>query len=211
MRRNRLRNKISTTLDLGWRWLLGVPDQEKVTQAKIKASIVAMQKNIVQLTEALGKVSEANKQATQRYEAKQQEAAQLLKKAQLAYQSGDQDEAKITMTQVVLIEKMLPHLANVVEKSRQVLADVTQKLRQEQEKLEIYKLEMDNLQFFQEINTIMKNIVESTTESPFDDLRDKVENLKTNIQVLDLENHSEKLLDQLELHEQIEKRLQEKS
>lgn len=203
----KLTDKMS--LKLIWQWLWGIPDKEKVALEEAKASLEAMQKNVAQLAEALAKVVEANKRASLRYEAKQQEAKEMLEKAQLAYKSGNQEDAKIAMTQVIMIEKMLPHLANVVSKSGQVVVDVTQKLSREQEKIEIYKLEMDNLDFFREINTIMQNVA-TTPESPFNGLRDKIESLKFNIEILDSEKSCEQLLEQLNLDDQIEQRLQQK-
>lgn len=189
-----------------WNWLLTVPDEGQIA----KVALESMQNNVAQLAETLAKLVEADKQASLKYEAKRQEATELLKKAQAAYQSGQDEAAKIVMTQVLVIEKMLPHLEQVAERSHQVVFDVTQKLSREQEKIEIYKLQIEHLTFFREINTILENIVETTNQSPFNDLRDQIENLKINMEFIDPEYSCEQLLDQLNLDEQIEQRLPKK-
>lgn len=204
-----------------WNWVWGKPIESggKLSLEVAKDALATMEKKVINLTEAVAKVTASYQQARKIYETKQQEAYDAENKSKLAYERGNLEGARLAMTQVIATEKILPQLSQMVETAEERMNAAKEQLNREKEKLEMYKLQMDNLKTLAEFNEAMQKIFEATTDlnmgsAPvqFDESQKAIEtrHLVEVAQAKLGENLTDKLesqLDQLTLDDEIMRRL----
>ena len=147
-----------------WNWLIGMPIEANSQIAKEVAaeSLVSMQHSVNKLMEAVATVITAYQQALTIYEAKQKEAKQAESQALLAHEQGDEEFAHLAMGKVIQIEFLLPQLQARVAQAEQLAEQMKLKLKLERQKLEQYKIEMQNLSALAEVNQALAAIAKTS-------------------------------------------------
>ena len=186
-----------------WKWLWGLPVESGGKIAKnAVATIVA-----------------AYELARKEYQLKQDELQEAEKQAKIAHDKGHQEAARLAITKAIAIEKIMPQLSDRVAQGEAMKQRASNKLKRETEKLEAYKLEMENLATMSKINDAMAQLNQISTDfnldvarSQFSDAKDSIEqkafleSAKTDLG----ENQSAKLsaeIDLLSLEAEIDNRL----
>jgi phage shock protein A len=156
-----------------WKWIWGLPVDSggKIAQKVAQESLQSMQESIAKLTEGVSKVVAGYKLTQERYDKKQREVQEAEQQAELAYRRGDEEAARLLITKAIAIEKIMPQLKQQVERAKQIATAATEKLKREKEKLQAYKLDMANMEAVSELNEIMANIHNITTELNIDSAR----------------------------------------
>ncbi len=203
-----------------WKRLWGLPiEKGGVVAQKVAAeSIISMQESIAQLSNAVAKVVSTYNLAQQQYNNKLGEFHQAEKQAQLAYSKGNEDAARLAITKSIAIEKILPQLSERVETAQITMNKAKAKLKRETERLEAYKLELENLESLTVVNQAMAEMGQFTNELDLDSARSQFADAKNGIEKRALldeakaelgENPSEALADEIDalsLEAEIEKR-----
>ncbi len=203
-----------------WKRLWGLPiEQGGVVAQKVAAeSIISMQESIAQLSNAVAKVVSTYNLAQQQYNNKLGEFHQAEKQAQLAYSKGNEDAARLAITKAIAIEKILPQLSERVETAQITMNKAKAKLKRETERLEAYKLELENLESLTVVNQAMAEMGQFTNELDLDSAQSQFADAKNGIEKRALldeakaelgENPSEALADEIDalsLEAEIEKR-----
>ena len=193
-----------------WRWLWGLPVESggKIAQNVAQESVVSMQESIAQLTKAVAKIVAAYEMAKQQYHLKADELQQAEEQAKVAKTKGNQEAARLAITKAIAIEKILPRLNDRVAQGEATMHKAKSKLKREIEKLEAYKLEMENLETLSKINGAMAEINQISTDFNLDVARSQFSEAKDSIEqkallestVADLEeNPAEVLSAEIEL------------
>jgi phage shock protein A len=205
-----------------WNWLWGLPIQSggKVAVEVAEESLRSMQESMVKLTQSVSQVKAAYDRAHEKYIAKQREFKLAESQALLAHQNGNEEAARLAMSKAILIEQLLPQLAEQVAQARQWQTSLKEKLRREQEKLETYKVQTQNLKALSEVNEALAAITKVNTDLRMDSARSQFETAESAVQqryrqvtaLTELsENPAEKLtadLDRLTLDDEIIRRFQ---
>ena len=203
-----------------WKRLWGLPVEQggMVAQKVAEESIISMQESIAQLTNAVAKVVSTYNLAQQQYNNKLEEFHQAEKQAQLAHSKGNEGAARLAITKVIAIEKILPQLSERVETAEITMNKAKAKLKRETERLEAYKLELENLESLTLVNQAMAEMGGITSELDLDSARSQFADAKNGIEKRALideakaelaENPSEALADEIDalsLEAEIEKR-----
>lgn len=203
-----------------WKRLWGLPiEQGGVVAQKVAAeSIISMQESIAQLSNAVAKVVSTYNLAQQQYNNKLGECHQAEKQAQLAHSKGNEDAARLAITKAIAIEKILPQLSERVSTAQITMNKAKAKLKRETEKLEAYKLELENLESLTVVNQAMEEMGQFTNELDLDSARSQFADAKNSIEKRALldeakaelgENPSEALADEIDalsLEAEIEER-----
>ncbi len=203
-----------------WKRLWGLPVEQggMVAQKVAEESIISMQESIAQLTNAVAKVVSTYNLAQQQYNNKLEEFHQAEKQAQLAHSKGNEDAARLAITKAIAIEKILPQLSERVETTEITMNKAKAKLKRETERLEAYKLELENLESLTLVNQAMAEMGGITSELDLDSARSQFADAKNGIEKRALideakaelaENPSEALADEIDalsLEAEIEKR-----
>ena len=203
-----------------WKYLWGIPVEGggKVAQKVAQESIASMQESISQLSHAVAKVVSTHNLAQQQYDNKLKEYREAERQAQLAHSNGNEDAARLAITKAIAIDKILPQLSERVEATKTTTNKAKAKLKREIEKLEAYKLELENLESLTLVNRAMAEINGISDEWGFDSARSQFAEVKNSIEKKALlqeakvelaENPNEVLageIDALSLEAEIEKR-----
>jgi phage shock protein A len=171
-----------------------------------------MQKSLAELTESVAKVVAAQQSAQAQYEAKKQEHTNYLQQAVTAQKKGLQEAARLAMVKVISLEKILPAMKDRVDNAEKVVIAAKEKLRKEQEKIEHYKLDMNEA--LGKINEFDSSLNLNTSRDRFEDANEAIKDRyrKENAYSELSENYSEKLaqeIDFLSLDDEINRRLAE--
>jgi phage shock protein A len=138
----------------------------------------------------------------------------------LAHRSGNEEAARLAMSKAILIEQLIPKLAEQVTQAEKWLLTLKDKLRQEQQKLETYKVQTQNLKALSEVNEALAAIAKINTDLRMDSARSQFETAEAAVQHRYLkvsaltelsENPTAKLtteLEQLTLDDEITRRFQ---
>jgi phage shock protein A len=147
-----------------WNWLLGIPIEANSQIAKEVAaeSLVSMQNSVNKLMEGVATVIAAYQQARTIYEVKQKEAQQAESQAMLAHQQGNEEAAHLAMGKAIQIEFLLPQLQTRVTQAEQLAEQMKLKLKLERQKLEQFKIEMQNLSALAEVNQALAVIAKTS-------------------------------------------------
>jgi len=203
-----------------WKHLWGMPVEAggKVAQKVAQESIVSMQESIAELSTAVAKVVSTHNLAQQQYNNKLTEYQEAERQAQLAHSKGNKDAARLAITKVIAIEKILPKLSERLEIAQATMNKAKTKLKRETEKLEAYKLELENLESLTLVNQAMAEIDGISNEWGLDSARSQFTEVKNSIEKRALleeakvelaENPNDVLaseIDALSLEAEIEKR-----
>ena len=203
-----------------WKYLWGIPVEGggKIAQKVAQESIASMQESISQLSHAVAKVVSTQNLAQQQYDNKLKEYHEAEKQAQLAHSNGNEDAARLAITKAIAIDKILPQLRERVETTQITTNKAKAKLKREIEKLETYKLELENLKSLTLVNQAMAEIDGISDEWGFNSARTQFTEVKNSIEKRALleeakvelaENPNEVLageIDALSLEAEIEKR-----
>ena len=140
-----------------WKRLWGMPVEAggKVAQKVAQESIASMQESLAQLSTAVAKVVSTHSLAQQQYSHKLESLQSAERQAQLAHSKGNEEAARLAITRAIAIEKILPQLSDRVEKAQVIMNKAKAKLKRETEKLEAYKLELENLESLTLVNQAM--------------------------------------------------------
>lgn len=204
-----LGDRASHKLKAVWHWLWGLPAESdgKIAVQVAQDSLQSMQQSVRKLTESVAKISASYQQAKQKYENKQQEFMQLEQQATIANYHGHEAAARLAMGKAIAIEKLLPTLAQQVARAEEVLTSHKERLNRERERLETYKMELQNLKDLSEVNEALAEIAKVNGSMNTDSARDQFEEaqssihlryLQTNALVELSENPAEKLTADLE-------------
>lgn len=206
-----------------WNWLWGSPVQSggRIAVEVAQEALLSMQRTVVQLTESTAKVQAAYDHARGELEVKRRELKNAELQAQLAYQGGNQEATRIAMMKAILIENMLPKLEEQVDQAQRWMQSLKEKLKREQEKIETYKVQMQNLRTLSEVNEALATIAKINTDLNIDSAASQFDTASSAIQYRHLkerafselsENPIEKInldLDRMTLDEEINQRLQQ--
>ncbi|WP_242065641.1 PspA/IM30 family protein [Trichocoleus sp. FACHB-262] len=205
-----------------WSWLWGLPVESggKIAVEVAQESLETMQKSVAQLTQSVASLMAAYQQAKSMYESRQKEFRQAEQQAILAQQQGNAEAARMAMTKAILLDRSLPSLAEKFAKAETVVRAAKDRLNRERQKLETYKLEMQNLKDLAELNEALAVIDQANTELEIGSARSQFATAQTSIERRHLqmtaqaelsENPAEKLtadLAQMTLDDEIAQRLQ---
>jgi len=204
-----------------WNWLWGAPveSEDKVAVEVAQESIYTMQQSVYQLVEAVGTMTASYQRTKEKYQSRQREAQLAEQRATSAYRHGDEATARLAMSRAIAIERILPQLANQVAQAEKVLQANQEKLNREQQRLETYKIEMQNLKDLSEvsaaltmISAINQTISTDSARSQFEQAHAAIEGQYQSINAFAelSENSTEKLaadLEKLTLEDEISRRL----
>ncbi|WP_254175313.1 PspA/IM30 family protein [Planktothrix pseudagardhii] len=215
-------DKAGRVLISSWHWLWGLPIQSSNTIAVEVAaeSLASMQQSVIQLTQTISTVMAAYQRAKQKYEIKEKEFYAFEQQAAIAYRQENEQMAHLAMSKAILIEQLLPELKAQVIQAEKVVMAAKDKLSREQQKLETYKVHLQNLKDVSEINEALAAIAKANTDLKIDAACEQFETAKSaverrNLQISAQVELSESSINQLEsnltkmaLDEEIIQRLQ---
>lgn len=204
-----------------WNWLWGIPVESggKIAVEVAQESLESMHTAFAQLAESVATVVAAHEKAQNKYNAKNQELKQAESQALLAYQQGNEEAARLAMSRVIALERLLPQMAEQVAQAEKIVIAAKEKLHREREKLEAYQTEMQNINALAEINEALAAIAKVDNSLNFDSASTQFESaqaaiegryLKTKAQAELSESPTNKLqadLDLLTLNDKISRRL----
>jgi phage shock protein A len=185
-------------LTASWNWLLGIPIEanSQIAREVAKESVLSMQNAVNTLMEATATVITTYQQALTIYEAKQKEAQQAETQALLAHQQGNDEAAHLAMGRAIQIESLLPQLQTRVVEARKLAEQMQLKLKQERQKLEHYKVEMQNLSALAQVNQALAAISKTSNELEMGSAVDQFEQSERAIQTQYLKGHIQAELSQ---------------
>jgi phage shock protein A len=214
-------DRTGRTLTATWNWLWGKPIENggKIAVEVAQESLSAMQQSVYKLTESVAKVIAAHEKAKKLYQLKQEEVNRSEAQAALAQTQGNIEAAHLAMAKVIEIERILPNFAAQVQQAETARNQLNAKLTQERQKLESYKVQMQNLSALAEVNEALACIDQinsdlnlNSASNQFSAAQNAIENRhRQSIAMAELsENPMHKLqgeLDQMTLEDEINHRL----
>ena len=167
-----------------WNWLWGLPLDSggKVAVEVAQESLQDMQGSVYRLTESVAQITASYRTAREKYESKQRECQETEQRAILAHKNGNTEAARLAMSKAIAIEQLLPQLAQQVEQAENILQTQKQRLDRERQRLETYKVELQNLKDLAEVNEALKAIARINSEIGADSARAQFDNAKTAVQ-----------------------------
>lgn len=216
-------DRAGRTMVGAWNWFWGIPLEagNKLAVEVAQASLAEMQASIAKLTESVARIQGSYQQARAKYDQKLREHEQLEAKALLAQQHSRADAARIAMSQAIAIERLLPQLETQVQQAAAILATNKQRLERERQRLESYKVDMQNMRDLAEVNEALNAIAKVNSDVGADSARVQFGEAQSAIQgryrqnqaLAELtENPAEQMaadLDQLTLDEEVARRLRQ--
>ncbi|MEN9222005.1 MAG: PspA/IM30 family protein [Thermostichus sp. BF3_bins_97] len=167
-----------------WNWLWGIPVDKGGTGAVMVAeeSLRTMQESVQRLTEAVATQVASYQRAEQKYMQKVREYQALENKARLAAQRGDQEAARLAMSQALQIEAILGPLKENVETADRYVTAAKQRLAREKEKLATYKNELSNMKDINEVNQALEQMTRVNNAYNIDSAKSQFEAAKNAVQ-----------------------------
>lgn len=210
------------TLTASWKWLWGLPIDPggKIAVEAAQESLHSMQESVAQFTESVAKIMASYQRAKEKYQSKQGELRQFEQQAALAHRNGNDQAARLAMSKAIAVEHLLPQLASQVAQAQKILQANQEKLDRERQRLETYKIEMQNLKDLSDVNEALAAITKVNSDIRVDSARSQFERAQASIQSRHLETNAiaelssdpaEKLvaeLNKLTLDDEIDRRLQ---
>ena len=214
--------RAGSTLGGVWRWLWGLPVEPggKIAVEVAQESLCSMQQSVYKLTQSVSTVIAAHQRAKEKYEIKEKELRLAERQAMLAHRQGDQEAARLAMAKAIMMENLLPQLAEHVTQTEEVVTFAREKLNRERQKLETYKIQMQNLKDLSEMNESLTAIAKINSDMNIESARSQFEVAQSAIQERHLqvnaeaelsEDHNAKFEDdlaQMTLDDEITRRLQ---
>jgi phage shock protein A len=217
-------DRTGRVLTASWNWLLGMPIEanSQIAREVASESLLSMQNSVNKLMEAVATVITVYRQALTIYEAKQKEAHQAESQALIAQQQGNEEAAHLSMRRAIQIESLLPQLQERVLQAKQLAEQMQLTLKKERQKLEHYKIEMENISALAGVNQALAEISKTSNKLEIGTARSQFEQAGKAIQGqyikgsihAELSQHPHDALDatleKLTLDDQIEQRLRQK-
>lgn len=214
--------KAGRTIVGTWNWLWGIPVESggQVAVEVAEESLRFMQESVQKLAEAVSTQVAAYQRAKQKYEEKVKEMRSSENQAMTAQRNGNEEVARLAMTRVLQIEKLLPQLEEQVKQAEQYVNASKDKLNRERQKLETYKTDMQNMKDMAEVNQALATMAKVNSDLNIDSARSQFESAKSAVERRNLqtsalvelsENPAEKLnaeMEKMTLDEQVARRLQ---
>ncbi len=214
--------KAGRTIVGTWNWLWGIPVESggQVAVKVAEESLRSMQESVQKLAEAVSTQVAAYQRAKQKYEEKVKEMRSSENQAVTAQRNGNEEAARLAMTRVLQIEKLLPQLEEQVKQAEQYVNASKDKLNRERQKLETYKTDMQNMKDMAEVNQALATMAKVNSDLNIDSARSQFESAKSAVERRNLqtsalvelsENPAEKLnaeMEKMTLDEQVARRLQ---
>jgi phage shock protein A len=214
--------KAGRTIVGTWNWLWGIPVESggQVAVEVAEESLRSMQESVQKLAEAVSTQVAAYQRAKQKYEEKVKEMRSSENQAMTAQRNGNEEAARLAMTRVLQIEKLLPQLEEQVKQAEQYVNASKDKLNRERQKLETYKTDMQNMKDMAEVNQALATMAKVNSDLNIDSARSQFESAKSAVERRNLqtsalvelsENPAEKLnaeMEKMTLDEQVARRLQ---
>jgi phage shock protein A len=214
--------KAGRTIVGTWNWLWGIPVESggQVAVEVAEESLRSMQESVQKLAEAVSTQVAAYQRAKQKYEEKVKEMRSSENQAMTAQRNGNEEAARLAMTRVLQIEKLLPQLEEQVKQAEQYVNASKEKLNRERQKLETYKTDMQNMKDMAEVNQALATMAKVNSDLNIDSARSQFESAKSAVERRNLqtsalvelsENPAEKLnaeMEKMTLDEQVARRLQ---
>lgn len=214
--------KAGRTIVGTWNWLWGIPVEQggKVAVATAEESLQSMQESVQKLAKAVATQVAAYERAKQKYQEKVKELQNVENQAAIAQRSGNSEAARMAMTKVLQVEKLLPQLESQVKQAEQYVNASKDKLNRERMKIEEYKAQMQNMKDMAEINEALGAIAKVNNEFDIGSARSQFESAQNAVQRRNLqksaladlsENQAEKVqaeLEQMTADDEIARRLQ---
>lgn len=143
-----------------WNWLWGLPveSDSQIAVEVAQESLESMQQSVVQLTQSVSTVVAAYQRAKEKYENKVKEFRWFENQAMISHRQGNEEAARLSMTKAILVEQILPQLEEQVAQTEKLAIAAKDRLNRERQKLETYKVHMQNLQDLSEINEALAAI-----------------------------------------------------
>jgi phage shock protein A len=204
-----------------WHWLWGLPVEmnSEISREVASESLQSMQESVARLTQSVATVVAAFHQAKAIYDAKQQEARQTEHQARLAHTQGNGEAAQLAMGKVIQLETVLPQLQERVAAAADLMQQHQERLKQERQRLETYKVRMQNLESLAEVNRALATIAKTSNDLQIGSARSQFEMAESSVKRQHLRGRAyadldptEKLhaeLNQLTLSDEISRRLQQ--
>ncbi len=216
-----LGERASRTMTAIWNWLWGMPVESggKVAVEVAQVSLQAMQESVQQLAESVAQIKASHQKAQAMYHSKQKELKQAEEQALLAHRNGNAEAARLAMSRTIALERLIPQLAERVAQAETILNANQEKLNREWQRLEAFKIELQNLKDLSVVSealaaiaTVNSDISSESAQSQFKQAQGAIEGRylqKTALAELS-ENPTEKVaadLDTLTLDSEITRRL----
>jgi len=192
-----------------WSWLIGQPVQEggQVAVEVAEQSIISMKQALQELTQAVATQVAAYQRAQQKYAEKVKEYKTYEQQAATAQRNGNTEAARLAMGRLLQIEGVLPGMAEQVKQAETFVAKAKDKLARQQQQLEDYRTQLDNMKDISEINEALAQMAKvndsysiDSARSQFDAAKNAVErkNLRVSAQLDLSENPADALSKQLD-------------
>ncbi len=162
-----------------WNWLWGIsPEPEPDAIAIAEASLRIMQESVQRLTQVANQQYEGYQQTKRKYMQRVRELEQLESAADLAQQSGRQEEARAAVLRAVQLEQFLPQLEGQVKQAEQFARESQELLRQERSRLEAYRSDLRDLKDLAEIDAALAAIAQLHERQDIESTRMQFEQAK---------------------------------
>ncbi|MEO0354802.1 MAG: PspA/IM30 family protein [Cyanobacteria bacterium P01_A01_bin.3] len=207
-----------------WSWLWGVDNEtdnsDLDTIAAASESIAVMEVSVKRLVDVVSMQHDAYQRARQKYLQKQREFKNAEQLAFDAQHNGQDSTARLAMAKAIQIEKILPVLKGQMQQAEELLNGFQTRLEEERLALETHKGELQNMKDLTEISEVLaavkqagQGLAASDAKGRFQDMYSELEErTKTDILASELYQDPENLatakLSQLELDEEIARRLE---
>jgi phage shock protein A len=215
-------DRAGLTIVATWNWLWGKPVQKggQMSAAAAEDAINQMQQEVFRLAESVAQVTGAHQSIRDEYTKKHAEMKAAESQAAMAQRNGYREAARLAMTKAIQIEQVVQQLAMRLEQAEKLVHQHQHKLQREREKLELYKVEYQNLQATVRVDDALDRITRvsgdlniTSARNQFDAskqaIADRHHRIEAFVQLA--EDPHEKLqydLDQLTLNDAVEQRLQ---
>ncbi|WP_293157422.1 MULTISPECIES: PspA/IM30 family protein [unclassified Microcoleus] len=184
--------KAGRTIVGTWNWLWGIPVESggKVSVAVAEESLRSMQESVQKLAEAVSKQVAAYQRTKTKYEEKVREMQTLERQAKTANRNGNEEAARLAISKVIQIERILPQYEDAVKQAEQFVNASKDKLNRERTKLEAYKTDMQNMKDMAEINEALGAISKVNNDLNIDSARSQFEQAKNAVEKHNLEQQA---------------------
>lgn len=171
---------------VAWNWLWGIQVESEEAQFSVdvaEASLKTMQESLKQLAEAVSTQAKVYNRARKTYQEKVVQLQKWEEEATIAQDAGDEHQARLAMTNVLQIEKILPQLEQRVRQAEEYVNASKQQLERERLKVEEYKAQMENMKALSEINEALEAVSQTNRNTDIDSARRQFEEVKSAIEL----------------------------
>ena len=171
-------------------WGIPVESGGKISVEVAEESLRSMQESVQKLATAVSTQVAAYQRAKTKYEEKVREMQTVERQAITAHRNGNEEAARLAMSKVIQIEKILPQLEDQVKQAEQYVNASKDKLNRERTKLEAYKTDMQNMKDMAEINEALQDIAKVNNDLSIDSARSQFDQAKNAVEKRNLEQQA---------------------